>query len=180
MDALIIYWSQGGNTAQVAEAIRAGLAEAGVNAALKTVSEAGDLDWYAYDLVCLGFPSYQWSPPKPMDDYLKSRFAAYRKQGRIRVGAPPLPGKRALIFCTYSGQHTGLHEATPATLYAGQYFEHLGFTVVDTWHIVGRYHGNEEANTMGRLGDIRDRPNEADLQRVRADAARLAAALRGA
>ncbi len=180
MNAIIIYWSQGGNTAQVAEAIRAGLADAGASVTLEKVSEAGDADWYAYDLVCIGFPSYQWSPPKPMDDYLKSRFAAYRKQGRVQVGAPALAGKNALIFCTFSGQHTGLREATPATLYAGQFFEHLGFTVLDTWHIVGRYHGNEEANTLGRMGDIRDRPNEADLRQARADAARLAVALRSA
>ena len=75
--------------------------------------------------------------------------------------------KHALIFCTYSGPHTGIDEATPAGKYAGQFFEHLGITVLDEWYVVGEFHGSEERSTLGRLGDIRGRPNEQDLARVR-------------
>jgi hypothetical protein len=176
MQALIVYWSQGGNTRKAAQALQAGLQEAGLAVALKTVDEAGDDDWFAYDLVCLGFPSYQWSPPKPMEDYLNRRFTAYRKEGRIRVSTPRV-GKLALMFCTYSGQHTGLGEAVPATLRAGQFFDHLGFDLLEPWHIVGQYHGLEEANTLGRLGDIRNRPNEEDLKLVHQRAVVLGAEL---
>jgi multimeric flavodoxin WrbA len=179
MNAVIIYWTAGGNTEKVALAIRDGLQGAGAAVSLCKVQDAAEVDFYAYDLVCVGFPSYQWSPPEPMDRFLKSTFDAYRRQGRIVVAAPKVPKKHALIFCTYSGQHTGLHEATPAGLYAGQFFEHLGFTVLGEWYVVGQYHGNEAANTKGPLGDIRGRPNAQDLARVREDAYRLAQAMKG-
>ena len=113
-----------------------------------------------------------------MDAFLKDKFGAYRKQGRVKVGAPKVPGKHALIFCTYSGPHTGVREAVPAGLYAGQFFEHLGFTVLDEWYVVGEFRGREETNTQGRLGDIRGRPNEEDLQRVKQDAAQLVGAMK--
>lgn len=169
MEAIIIYWSKTGNTEKVARAIQEGLEEAGVDVSVKRVEDAGDVDFYAYDLVCVGFPSYQWRPPAPMDAFLKDKFRAYSRQGRVRVGAPPVPGKHALIFCTYSGPHTGIREAVPAGLYAGQFFEHLGFTVLDEWYIVGEYHGSEEASTQGRLGDIRGRPDEQDLRKIKQD-----------
>lgn len=49
------------------------------------------------------------------------KFDENRKQGRIKTGAPKVPGKNALIFCTYSGPHTGLREATPVGKYIGQF-----------------------------------------------------------
>ncbi|MBN1579323.1 MAG: flavodoxin domain-containing protein [Anaerolineae bacterium] len=173
MKAAIIYWSKTGNTAKVAEAIQAGLKEAGAEVVYKQLEEAADVDWFDYDLVCIGFPSYQWSPPKPVDEYLEKKFAQYRREGGVKTGAPRMPGKHALIFCTYSGPHTGIDEATPAAKYAGQFFEHLGITVLDEWYVVGEFHGSEERSTMGRLGDIRGRPNEQDLAQVRESAAAL-------
>ena len=92
--------------------------------------------------------------------------------------APRVPGKNALLFCTYSGPHTGINEAIPAGLYAGQFFEHLGFNVLDEWYIVGEFHGNNEASTQGRLGDIRHLPNEEDLAKVKRDAIQIIKAIR--
>ena len=127
MNALIVYWSKTGNTEKVALAIKEGLEEAGANILLKRVEDVGEVDFYAYDLVCIGFPSYQWRPPKPMYKFLNRTFKAYRTQGHVKVSAPKVAGKSALIFCTYSGPHTGIREAIPAGLYAGQFFEHLGY-----------------------------------------------------
>lgn len=174
MNAVIIYWSKTGNTEKVAMAVQEGLKEAGAKVTVKKVEAADDVDIYGYDLVCVGFPSYQWRPPKPMDTFLNKKFAQYSSQGRVKVGAPEIPGKKALVFCTYSGPHTGIREAIPAGLLAGQFFEHLGFVVADTWYVVGEYHGWEEGNTQGRLGDIRGRPNREDLRKVKEDAVRLA------
>jgi hypothetical protein len=179
MDAIIIYWSKTGNTEKVALAIREGLQETGAHVLLRRVEDAGDVDFFDYDLVCIGFPSYQWSPPQPMDTFLKNKFATYRKKGQVKKGAPPVPGKNALIFCTYSGPHTGIREAIPAGLYAGQFFEHLGFTILDEWYIVGEFHGKEEESTQGRLGDIRGRPNEEDLRTVKQDARHLVEKTKG-
>ena len=177
MKVAIIYWSKTGNTEKVALAINETLEAAGVRVLLKRAEEATDVDFYGYDLICIGFPSYQWSPPKPMGEFLKAKFVEYRKQGCVKVGAPKIPGKNALIFCTYSGPHTGINEAIPAGKYAGQFFEHLGFTVLDEWYIVGEYHGSEEASTLGRLGDIRGRPNAEDLRKVKQDVTHLLQAL---
>jgi hypothetical protein len=167
MKAAVFYWSASGNTEMVAEAIRDTLEEGGVEVLYRRVEEAGSLDFFDFDLVALGFPSYQWHPPKPMDDFLKARHKAHERQGRILTGSPRVPGKHALIFCTYSGPHTGLDEATPAGKYAGQFFEHVGITVLDELYVVGEFRDSEERSTQGRLGDIRGRPNEGDLAEVR-------------
>ena len=169
MEAIIIYWSNTGNTEKVALALHDGLKDTEINVSIHTVEEAGDVDFFDYDLVCVGFPSHSWSLPKPMGEFMKGKFSTYRKEGRIKWGSPSVPGKNALIFCTYSGPHTGIREAKPAGLYAGQFFEHMGFTVLDEWYIVGEFHGNEEASTQGRLGDIRGLPSDEDLKKVRQD-----------
>jgi hypothetical protein len=178
MEAVIVYWSKSGNTAKAALSIQEGLQEAGADVLLKRVEDAGDIDFYAYDLVCIGFPSYQWSPPDQMDAFLVSKFKAYRKQGHVKESAPKIPGKNALIFCTYSGPHTGIREAIPAGLYAGQFFEHLGFTVLDELYVVGEFHGSEEISTRGVLGDIRGRPNQEDLRKVKQEAKQIGIAIK--
>ena len=167
MKAAVIYWSKTGNTEKVATAIQESLQARGVQVTVRRAEKDGELDWYDYDLVCLGFPSYRWRPPQPVDELLNIKFGEYGKQGRVKTGAPKVPGKNVLIFCTYSGPHTGMDEAVPATQYAGQFFAHLGFTVLDEWHVVGEFHGSKEKSTMGPLGDIRGRPNEDDLEQVR-------------
>lgn len=171
--AAIIYWSKTGNTEKVAFAIKGGLEKAGVSVSIKKTEEAEDIDFYGYDLICVGSPSYQWLPPKPMNDFLKRKFNHYRKQGRVKLGAPKIHGKNVLIFCTYSGPHTGINEAITAGKYVGQFFEHLGFTVVDEWYILSEFHGSEKHSTMGRMGDIRGKPNEEDLKRIREDAEKM-------
>ncbi len=173
MRSAILYWSRTGNTEKVALAIKEGLEAAGVDVVFTRTEEADDIDFFRYDLVCVGFPSYRWHPPRPVDDFLRAKHREYRCQGRVKTGAPKVPGKHALIFCTYSGPHTGIKEAIPAGLYVGQFFEHLGFTVLDQWYIVGEFHGSLEKSTRGRLGDIRGRPNEEDLDEVRRRVARL-------
>lgn len=173
MNAAVIYWSKTGNTEKVALAIKETLEARDVKVDYKRAEEAEELDWFAYDLVCLGFPAYRWSPPDPIDKLLQAKFVEYQKLGRVKVGAPKIPGKNALVFCTYSGPHTGIDEALPACKYVGQYFAHLGFTVVDDWCIVGEFHGSEEASTKGRLGDIRGRPNQEDLAQVKRDVTAL-------
>jgi flavodoxin len=112
--ALIVYWSSTGNTQKVAYAIQVGLEVAGFKVQLKKPQEAAELDFYEYDLVCVGSPSIEWQPAKPVIDLLKAKLNLYRSQGKIKPCAPKVPGKNALVFCTYSGPHTGIDEATPA------------------------------------------------------------------
>ena len=49
----------------------------------KKVGEAEEEDFYNYDLVCFGVPSYNWHVPKPADEFLKRKFAQYKKDGKI-------------------------------------------------------------------------------------------------
>ena len=175
--ALVVYWSKTGNTKKVAQAIRQGLEEAGLHVTIKEQPEAGDEDFFDYDLVCVGAPAYSWHPPEPMDKYLKSKFGKYRQAGKIKPSAPKIPGKNALIFVTYSGPHTGIDEATPAGKYMAQFFEHLGFVVKDEWYILSEFHGSLENSTMGRMGDVRGKPTEEDLRKIAEDAVRLAQTL---
>lgn len=59
-------------------------------------------------------------------------------------------------------------------LYMGQFFEHIGFTVLDEWYILSEFVGNPERSTKGRMGDIRGKPTKEKLQKIRMDAEKLA------
>jgi flavodoxin len=175
--AVVIYWSNTGNTEKAAASIVQGLKEGGLDASLMKTQEAQDIDFYDFDLVCFGAPSYNWHLPKPVDDYLKGKFNEYKKEGLIRVNAPILPGKNALVFVTYSGPHTGIREAIPVGKYIGQFFEHFGFTVLDEWYILSEFHGSDENSTLGRMGNIKGLPSKEDLQRIKGSAQNLSGRL---
>jgi flavodoxin len=172
--ALIVYWSKTGNTEKVANAIRQGLEETGIQVTVKKPEEAENIDYFDYDLVCVGAPSYSWHPPEPMTNFLKKKFAVYRQQGKVKPSAPKVPGKNALIFVTYSGPHTGIDEATPAGKDMRQFFEHIGFTVIDEWYVLSEFHGREDYSTKGRMGDIRGKPTKEELLKVKKDAENIA------
>ena len=140
---------------------------------LKKPNEAEEIDYFAYDLVCVGSPSIQWHPAKPIDDLLKQKLDTYRKQGKIKPSAPKIPGKNAIVFVTYSGPHTGIDEATPVGKDIRQYFEHIGLNVIDEWYVLSEFHGSLENSTLGRLGDIRGKPTAAQLQVIKDDSKRI-------
>jgi hypothetical protein len=166
MNAIIIYWSGTGNTKKVAETIHNSLQNGGVNSVLKRMEEAKTEDLYEYDLIFIGAPSHMWHPPAPVQEYVREKLNYYGRQGRIKLGAPKLPGKKGVVFVTCSGPHTGINEAIPAGKWLGQFLEHLGFDQVGEWYVIGEVHGLEDENTKGRLGDIRGRPNEQDLASI--------------
>jgi hypothetical protein len=153
------------------------LEAADLDVTVKRPNEAKDIDYFDYDLVCVGSPSIQWHPAKPIDDLLKHKLDSYRKQGKIKPSAPKVPGKNALIFVTYSGPHTGLDEATPVGKYMGQFFEHIGFRIVDEWYVLSEYIGSLENSTEGKMGDIRGKPTKEDLQKVKENTKRFASML---
>ena len=171
--ALIVYWSATGNTEKVAFSLRDGLQEGGVDVTIFKTKGMEELDYFNYDLVCVGFPSYQFHPPDIVVKFLKGIFNKYQREKRILPCSPTVNGKNALIFCTYSGPHSGIDEAIPAVKYAGQFFVHVGIPVIGEWYVVGEFHGREDLSTIGKLGDIRGKPTEDDLRKVRKDAISL-------
>ena len=70
MKAAIIYWTKSGNTKKVAETIRDSIGSFCDEVDYLRVEDAQNLDYFDYELICLGFPSYQWRPPKQIDDFL--------------------------------------------------------------------------------------------------------------
>lgn len=171
--AVILYCSYTGNTEKVARAIDAGLSEGGMQTLIMKYQDAEQINYFDYDLVCAGAPSYNWSVPQPVNEYLKKKFAYYKSIGKVRPGSPRV-GKSALVFCTYSGPHTGINEAIPTGLYMGQFFDHIGFDVLDKWYILSEFIGSLENSTQGRMGDIRGLPTDEDLKVIQEKARKLA------
>ena len=163
MKALIVYWSGTGNTEKVAKAIKSGLEKASVSVTMKRSIEALDEDLFGYDLVCLGAPTHQWLPAKQIREFVNAKLKEAFKKGYVKPNMYPVTGRNALIFATYSGPHTGINEAIPAVKWLGQFFEHLGFKVMDEWYVVAEYHGRLVESTKGSLGDIRGKPTQEEL-----------------
>lgn len=163
--AIVIYWSKTGNTEKAAKAIYEALKEKNIEVDIKEVQEAKDINYFDYDLVCIGSPTYQWSPPEEVDKFLQEKYEEFKDY--IELKSPKRPNKHTLIFCTYSGPHTGKNEAIPVIKYIGQFFEHLGFNVLDEIYILSENHGSEKASIDGKMGDIRGLPTEEDLLEVK-------------
>jgi flavorubredoxin len=160
MKVALVYWSNTGNTEKVANAIRQGLIREEVDLSFWRINEAEEHSFLDYDLYCIGFPSYSWHPPEPVTKYLKEHHRKNVKAGLAKLSSARIQGKNALVFCTYSGPHTGLDEAIPAVKYAGQFFEHIGVSVIAEWCVLSEFIGNERASTQGRMGDIRENPQK--------------------
>jgi hypothetical protein len=162
---LVLFWSRGGNTRKVAAALHHVLRGEDVHSDLTEITPDLEVDYSEYDLILLGAPSYQWLPPDEVVAFLKRQ---HRRKVTVLPSAPELPGRFAVVFCTFGGPDTGYREAVPCLKYLGQFLEHAGFRVVDEWAVVGQFHdpGRAELNVQGRLGDIRGRPDERDLKDV--------------
>jgi len=171
--ALLIYWSKTGNTEKVALSVKEGLERAGLKVIMKRIEEADGVDFFEYDLVCIGSPTYQWHPPQPVDAFLKKKHNLYCNEGKIKLAAPKIPGKNALVFCTFAGPHTGTNEVIPAGKYISQFLEHLGFNILGEWYILSAYRGWKEGNTEGRMGDIQGKPSKEDLLKIRKRAQKI-------
>ena len=166
MRILNLYFSSTGNTDKVANRITATVEKLGHR--IDTVKVTGDqkLDLLSYDFIFVGSGVYQWLPGKGLLEFIQARLADYAAAGEIKPASPRRPGKKVVVYCTYGGAHTGVNEAVPAVKFMGQLFDHLGFEIVAEWYFLGAFpaHGRmKDFSTLGRLGNITDRPNEADL-----------------
>ncbi|GBC59676.1 hypothetical protein DENIS_0617 [Desulfonema ishimotonii] len=166
MKSLVLFDSMSGNTEKVAAAICKTLESEAMAPQMTKVGKETDLDFYDYDLVCVGSPVIDWLPTQTMMNFIKKKLKGYNRQGLIKPAAPIIPGKFGVCFGTFAGPHIGEREALPMTMWFRSFLEHIGFTVLDSWHIVGQFNNREDLNISGRLGNIRNRPNENDLADV--------------
>ncbi len=162
MKSLILYDSMGGNTAKVAETIESSLSKSMTPHIVKVEKELA-IDLFDYDLIFIGSPVIDWLPTRIMMHFVKMKMKEYNSQGLIKPSSPVIPGKFGISFGTFAGPHIGEKEALPMTAWLNSFIEHLGYTAIDQWHVVGKHHHNPEINKNGRLGNIEDRPNESDL-----------------
>lgn len=174
MKVLNVFHSQTENTRKVAEAIEQAVKDMGCEVVtLQAKPDAEPVRTLDFDLVFIGSGVYGWLPGKPMIEWLgeraKESMSEFGGSGDLKPGAPRLAAKNVGVYCTFGGSHTGVNEAVPAVKYMGQLFDHLGFTIAAEWYIPGAYGVPklQHHNTQGRLGDIRNRPDEHDLASVK-------------
>ena len=163
--ALVLFWTNNGNTEKVARCIHDTLAGAGMDVTISPIVKDMTVEYKDYNLIFLGAPVYHNLAPKPVLNFLHRNR---RREGvKLIASAPEEPGVAAVPFCTYGGGHTGYAEAVPMLKHIGQYFAHEGIRVVDDIAVLGFFpEADESYNTLGRFGDIRRRPDERDLAEV--------------
>jgi len=168
MRIINVYYSQTGNTEKIARKIDDTLCAMGHEVETLQAAKGMEIDFLKYDFVFAGSGVYQWLPGKPMLDMLRSHRQKYSDEGKMRPCSPRLPDKKAVIYCTYAGVHTGINEAVPAIKFTGQLFDHLGFVIVAEWYFMGDFKTEQmkHLNAVGRMGDITGRPDEHDLKDV--------------
>jgi hypothetical protein len=127
-----------------------------------------DLDVLQYNFVFVGSGVYGQLPGKALMELFREHIQKYAKSGEVKPAAPRRPGAYCVVYCTYGGAHTAVNEAIPAVKYMGQLFDHLGYTILGEWYVVGEYKTERlrEMSVSGRLGDIRGRPNDQDLKDI--------------
>ena len=168
MKILNLYYSMTGNTEKVAATIDETLRGLGHEVeSVRVTGKAVEIDALQFDCVFVGSGVYAQLPGKPLMDLHRELMQKYNKSGEVKPGSPRRPSAKTVVYCTYGGVHTGINEAIPAVKYMGQLFDHLGYTIVGEWYVVGEYKGElNKHSTGGRLGDIRGRPNAEDLRDV--------------
>lgn len=166
MTILNLYYSSTGNTEKVAKRIHETVQELGYDVGtLRVTGGDMDVDLLRYDLVFVGSGVYGQLPGEPLMEFHRKLSRKYGRLGEIKHASPRRPSKKVVVYCTYGGAHTDVNEGVPAVKYMGQLYDHLGYTIVAEWYVVGEYE-SAERSMEGRLGDIRGRPNENDLRDV--------------
>jgi flavodoxin len=165
---LNLYFSGTGNTEKIAARIDKTLRELGHEVdSVQVAADDLDRDVLSYDMVFAGSGVYTWMPGKAMVSLLNRLREKYAGLKEIKPASPRRPGKKAVIYCSFGGGHTGANEAVPAVKFMGQLFDHLGYEIVGEWYLVGEFHGKlAYLSLSGRMGNTVGRPNEADLEDV--------------
>ena len=119
----VIFWSQTGNTEQMAQAVAAGAKEAGAEAVLLHVSEIGEDEAAGYDRLALGCPAMG------AEVLEETEFEPF-----FTALAPKLGGKRVALFGSYGwGDGQWMRDWVQRADEAGAYIVHdAGLMVHET------------------------------------------------
>lgn len=191
--ALIMYASHSGNTEKVVQRFKEALIRRGWGCDLFKIRKRAEdilrppfvLD--DYDFLCVGsgvilhLPynevlnvirkyNYGIDPRIPLrlrdEDipYIKEPVADVSHEDISEIHQKIVIGpecKKAVVFLTYAGYEFGPAEAQPALDLLALEIEHLRYRIVGKFCCPGRYLNHPTPRTYH--GDIRDRPNDADL-----------------
>lgn len=123
LEALIVYFSQGGTTATIADAIRDGLCASGYTVQVCNLGEVTPPAIERYDVLGIGFPVYVFRPPHNVIDYVQGLsdfagkpFFVFTLYGNARGDAGTWM-RRALA--QKGGQEKGYFYARGAEYYYG-------------------------------------------------------------
>ncbi|MCB2192388.1 MAG: NAD(P)H-dependent oxidoreductase [Deltaproteobacteria bacterium] len=94
-NVLIVYFSHGGNTRKMAEALKASVEQGGCTVSLKKIGEATNDDLRAADGVLLGSPCYFGEMANPVKQFIDKSIALF--------GKGELVGKAAGAFASTGG-----------------------------------------------------------------------------
>ena len=140
VNVLNLYFSATGNTEKVALKIEDTVRKLGHNVTTVKVTESTDeVNILEYDFVFVGSGVYGQLPGKTMIELHRKLLGKYVKAGEVKPASPRRSSANVVVYCTYGGVHTGLNEAVPAVKFMGQLYDHLGYTIVGEWYIVGEY-----------------------------------------
>jgi len=89
MRVAIFYLSITGNTKYIAELIKQGLEETGIDCELINIIKLNSEDFQSYDFLGFGAPVFAFREPKAMRDFI--------------LNLPELNGKFSFLFCTCAG-----------------------------------------------------------------------------
>lgn len=163
MKCLIIYGSKTKNTEKVAQRIKQAFDTNDWTCDMYNMEKFIDIenppfDFEDYDFICAGSGVYWALPSEKVVAVMRlvSRRSSY---GKIVPGP-----KRGIVFATYGGAHLGPKEAEAALKLLEIEIEHLDFKCMGVFACPGKY--VNQATPGWYHGDIRNRPNEADLDRV--------------
>jgi hypothetical protein len=159
---LVIYASHSGNTEKVARRMRDTFVKHGWDCDIFKIEDSFDIinlpfDFDEYDFVCVGSWTYMALPTPQIVDLM--RFNSREKTGKRKIEPGP---KCAIAFATYGGAHLGPREAEANLKLLEIEVEHLGFKSIGTFSCPGKM--MDYATPELYHGDIRDRPNQQDLQ----------------
>ncbi len=150
MRAIVIYFSQTGNTRRIAEAIYRGLNSQHLPADMIPLSKVKPADLERYDLLGFGHPVFFWKPPLNVRRFIDS--------------LPPLEGRKAFVFCTW-----GTHKSSALSVTA-KMLSQRGLQILGTFDA----RGFDSYPIYKRMGLGFGHPDEKELAAAREFGADLA------
>jgi len=157
--SLIIYASLTGNTDKVARRMKTTFEKHGWKCDMFNIEDLEDPEsppfkFDDYDFLCAGSRVHKAVPREGMINLMRKAFTGPMEK--------IVPGpKCGIVFCTYAGVHLGPVEAAPTLKLLEHDVLHLDFKVIGEFCCPGKM--GDEATQKWYHGDIRNRPNEEDL-----------------